>query len=255
MITRSDLQKANDELTAERRRALGDPPTTEELLAYSRGELAPAEEERVRDLLVAYPDLARGIAEPFPRSGATPGEADYLKDADFTARWAALEKRLQGEGDGGAPVIRFHRRVELAMAAMLVLAFGVILLQAQANRRTVHDHSLPVASWEEKQLLPDGRRGPDGGSPSLVANGNAYMLIPSLIGADAFPRYRAEILDTTSNPPVRLWGTPIERRDNDTFRILVPSEFLSSGSRYQLVLYGIDDSHEERLAGYTFRVR
>ena len=199
--------------------------------------------------------MARGIAEPFPRKGAAPGEADYLKDADFAARWAALEKRLQGEGDGGAPVIRFHRRVELAMAAMLVLAFGGILLQAQANRRMAEQLAQPVASWQEKQLLPDSRRGPDSGSPSLVADGSAYMLIPSLIGTDPYPRYRAEILDTTSNPPHSRWGKSIERQPDNTFRVLVPSEFLSSGSRYQLVLYGIGDGREDRLAGYTFRVR
>lgn len=255
MVTKSELQKANEQMMAERRAALGDPPTTETLLAYSRGELASAEEERVRELLAAYPELARGIAEPFPRSGAAPGEADYLDDGELAVRWAALQQRMHGESEG-TPVVRFHRRIELALAAMLVLAFGGILLQAQANRRMAHQLELPRV-WQPQQLLPDGRRGPESGSPSLLANDDAYMLEPSLIAADRYPHYRAELLDTTSNPPDPRWnsGPSLELRENNTFAILVPGRFLSSGHRYQLVIYGVGDTAEERLAGYTFRVR
>jgi hypothetical protein len=43
------------------------------------------------------------------------------------------------------------------------------------------------------------------------------------------------------------------RRSNDTFAVMVPSSFLEPG-RYQVVLYGVADGHDERLASYTLRV-
>jgi hypothetical protein len=254
MITKSELQKANDEWNAERRRELGDPPTTEQLLAYSRGELPEAEEARVRELLVAYPDLARAVAEPFPKEGAAAGDDDYLSDAEFAAHWVALEKRLNVEDDSGR-LLRFQRRLSFALAAMLVLAFGGMLWEQQANRRMSRELALPRAAWQKRELLPDGRRGGDDGSPVLAASGDGTMLVLPLIGQDPFPRYRGEIVDATKNGPAPLWGDALQRQPNDTFEILVPRGFLASGGTYRIVLYGVDGSREERLASYTVRVR
>lgn len=269
MITKSDLQKANEKLKAEARRRLGDPPTAEELVAYAKGELAPADAERVRELLVAYPELARAIAEPFPSEGAEPGDDDYLSDAEFAPRWAALRQRMAANGHAAAAIpqrvalsdgriVRFHRRVELALAAMLVLAFGGYLLEAQANRRIAMKAerlAQPRVMWQEQPLMPDGHRGLSDATLTLSPAGNAYMLAPMLVNADAYAKYRAEMLDTTAKPR-QIWNTDaLDRRPGDTFAILVPSEFLSSGHRYQLVLYGVDGTAQERLASYTFRAR
>ncbi|HYO75589.1 MAG TPA: hypothetical protein VE010_03935, partial [Thermoanaerobaculia bacterium] len=71
MTTKAEWQAINRELTAEQRRTL-EPPTAEELHAYFHGELEESEMERVRDLLVAYPDLARMYTEPFPTDEPAP---------------------------------------------------------------------------------------------------------------------------------------------------------------------------------------
>ena len=59
MITKSDLKAVFDQMTAEERQRLPEPPTVEEMLAYRRGELSADEESRVRELLICYPELLR----------------------------------------------------------------------------------------------------------------------------------------------------------------------------------------------------
>jgi hypothetical protein len=250
MITKSELQKANEELKAESRLKLGDSPT-EELLAYSRGELAPADEERIREFLVANPDYARAIAEPFPAEGAERGDPDYLSGADFASRWAALQRRINGPSD----VVRFHRRVELALAALLVLAFAGVLFQMQANRHLAGQLAMPRPWSEPQTLLPDGRRGLDDGAAKLVANGDGlYPVVLPLIAQDPYARYRVEIRDTTANPPRMLWSNDsLQRLPDDSITLLIPSEFLTAGHRYQLLVSGIDGNRVEPLASYTVR--
>jgi hypothetical protein len=57
MITKNDWDAALDAWVAEERERLGGPPSRDELAAYLSGELPPAEEARVRALLVYYPGL------------------------------------------------------------------------------------------------------------------------------------------------------------------------------------------------------
>jgi hypothetical protein len=257
MITKSELQKANEKLMAESREHLGEPPTAEQLRAYSRGELAESEEERIREFLAAYPELAASLVVPFPTEGAEPGDPDYLSDAEYPAHWAAMQQRMSSHPVAQPErVLRFHRRLSFALAAMLVLAFGGILLQAQSNRRLAHELASPRIAFEERILSPDGRRGMSDEFTPLDSNGNAYLLRPSLVNADPYPSYRAEILDASASSPHVLWNAPsIPRHEDDSFAILVPREFLSSGGRYRIVLYGLDaGGHESRLATYGVRV-
>ena len=62
MIDRTEWQAASRALAASRRETLGDPPSAVDLFAYTRGELTPDEEERVREHLVCDPGLARVVA-------------------------------------------------------------------------------------------------------------------------------------------------------------------------------------------------
>lgn len=57
MITRDDWNDALDAWVDEERERLGGPPSREEVTAYLRGDLPPAEAARVRALLVYYPEL------------------------------------------------------------------------------------------------------------------------------------------------------------------------------------------------------
>src|SRR5260370_31105605 len=91
-VEKSDWQAASRELMAEARARLGPPPTAEEMLAYTRGELSEKEEARVRELLVCYPELARSLPEPFPSEGALPGDSDFLTDAEVANHWASVQR-------------------------------------------------------------------------------------------------------------------------------------------------------------------
>lgn len=238
MITKSDWQAANEQLMAEQRRKLGEPPTAETLLAYTRGELGPEEEERVREHLACNPDLARALIEPFPSEGAAPGDDDYLSDAEFEKHWRAMRK------DPKHSEPRFWQ-FSAAFAAAVALVFGVLLWQASSRLRQPH-------VWEEQILLPDGRRGGESTLPVLTARGESVVLIASLIGPRDFDRYRIDIVDTASNRTI--WSTPAAPpRENDFFSIVVPRRFLEPGT-YRIEVHGLEGSAEERLATYSLRV-
>ena len=121
MTTKSELSAANRELMSENRLTIGEPPTAEEVLAYTRGELGPDEEAQIRERLMAYPELVRTLTTPFPE-GAEPDHPDYLSDHEFARHWKALQKRRQ-RPDGG---LQFWRAFG-AIAAVLAVVFGALL--------------------------------------------------------------------------------------------------------------------------------
>src|ERR1051325_10204358 len=65
MITKTEWQGLHQQLMADERKRMGDPPTAEEVLAYMSGELSAEEEERIRERLVCYPELVRTLTAPF----------------------------------------------------------------------------------------------------------------------------------------------------------------------------------------------
>lgn len=237
MITKSELQAVHGQMLAERRRKLGAPPTNEELFAFMRGELSPDDEARVRELLIAYPELARAMAEPFPEDGE-------LSEVELASHWNSLQKRIHGD-----PVqrrVRYWQRASAALAAAMILTFGGLVWQRQASLA-------PRVATSRHLLLPDGQRG--GGEPATViaTDGNAYILIASLIESRAYDAYRLEIV-TGGATPRTLWSSPALRRpDNDTFEIVVPRAFLGPGL-YKVIVYGVSGERQEQLSSYSLRV-
>src|SRR5229473_3644267 len=61
MITKSEWQMVHHSMMAEERGHGGEPPASEEVFAYMRGELSPEDEARLRERLVNYPDLVRTL--------------------------------------------------------------------------------------------------------------------------------------------------------------------------------------------------
>ena len=218
---KTELHDLIGEMNDEDRRRLGEPPTFEEMLAYTRGELSGAEEQRVRELMVCYPELARTVTEPF----------------------APEETHL-------APVVRF-RHVWTAIAAAIALVFAGLYWQAESKaRRMNHELAVPHVVSTEQLLLPDGNRGGAHATILSVA-GDSYLLVATLINAARFSSYRLEITDSGAKP---LWSQAgLQPRDNDTFAIIVPRTFLPAGE-YQVVLYGENGARGERIATYTVRV-
>jgi hypothetical protein len=244
MNPRSNWHAVHEALTEQSRRSYAEPPTAEELLAYRRREVTPEEEERIRALLVAYPALAHAVVQTGPPEEPQPGDADYVSAQEVDRRFRALRKRLHRDHREAGRVLYFFQ-VSTAVAATLALAFGVLLWKARSEL------GQPRLAWEEQLLLPDSRRGISDTMVTLRAQGESVLLIAPLFDPEKYANYRLELIDASAG--ATLWTSNAKRGDNDTFAILVPRRFLRPGL-YQLVLYGVSEQRQERLASYTLRV-
>jgi hypothetical protein len=240
MIRKSDWQAIQEEMIAADRQELGEPPTAEEMLAYTRGELSPQQEARVRQLLVSYPELVHTLTASFPTD-----DDDSLSRDEVSKRWTSFRSQIHGKEAQGGKVLQFWR-ASTALAAGLALVFGGLLWREMSRDPRV----LP----EAQQLYADGQRGGSGEAVTLTGNDDVFVLIVPLYDPGAFERFRLEIVDV--EPGARtLWrGDAQTRRSDDTFRIEVPRSYLDAG-KYRVVLYGVDGTREQRLDTYTVRVR
>ena len=229
---------------------LNEPPTAEEMLSYTRGELAPDEAARVRQRLDAHPDLARAYTEPFPADDLQPGDPYYVSEAQLDQRWAAFKKDVHP--DEGGRVVEFPRFLS-AIAAGLIVVLGALLVASQTKVRRLENELATPRVVREYAIPSDGYRGGPGETPTVAAD-DARIVI-QFTGVH-FSDYRAEIRDLSSTPPSRLWDrSGMIRDENDEFEVVIPRQFLQRGGKYQVVLYGVDGvKEEERLATYTFKV-
>jgi hypothetical protein len=238
MIRKSDWQDALDGMTAEDRRRLGAAPSAEEVAAYMNGELAGEEEARVRELLVAYPELARTLTMPFPE------EDEPLSGDQLDRHWAEFQSRVAPPRAESGRVLQFWRAAA-ALAAALAVVFGALLWRAQSRLDE------PRAAWQIAVLEMDGHRGPAGPATVVRPAGESLLLVVPLIGTSEYRQYR---LDLASGERT-LWKSEPLRRDDDTtsFSIDVPGSYLKPG-RYRVELVGVDGAREEKLATYSLQV-
>jgi hypothetical protein len=254
MITKSELQAVYRDMIADDRHRLGDPPTVEELLAWERGDLSAEESARVRELLDAYPELARALATPFPTDDPRPGEPDFVTDEKLASQWAALRTNIGGAAPqhaAEARVLRFWRGAALALAALLVLAFGAGLRQRQTNSRLMKELVEPRLRWEEQVLEPGGRRGGGSDAKVLSTAGDLFYLVGPIRDRSEFNQYRVEIVGR--EPQRLLWSSSPQRNDNETFAVIVPHAFMPAGD-YDIVLKGINGAREEKVDTFPVRV-
>ena len=215
MISKSEWQAAHDRVLAERRNRLGDPPAVDEILAYSRGELQGEDEERVRALLVTYPELLHALHTEFE------------------------------EPEGR--VLQFSRYLA-PIAAAIALVLGVMLWRAQSQINEPR-----FVNWEQGTLEPANYRGPADGVKTFSSQADVYVLDILLIADERrFASYRVDLVDTASRRV--LWSRASARPANDTFSLLVPRAALRTG-RYDAVVYGVNEKGSQQLASYPFRVR
>lgn len=237
MIRKSDWQAVQDEMIAEDRRTLGEPPTAEEVLAYSRGELAPEEEARVRSLLVAYPELTIALTAPFPTE-----DGEGVSEEEVSRRWKSFRAQVQPEEkkeEKTGTVLQFWR-ASFALAATLALVFGGLLWR--------ETRSQPRVLGEARELFAGGQRG--GSSPPVTLDAGApSVLIVPLYASGSFERYRLELVG--ANDRVLWHSDPLKRPRDDAFRIEVS---LDAGD-YRVVLHGIQGAREQELDTYPLRVK
>lgn len=254
MTDKKDWQDANRALTAEQRQELGDPPTAEEILAYSRGELSEVEEDRIRDLLVAYPDLAKMYAAPFPDEG------DVVSEEQLRAGWNTLQGRL-GNRNGSAARpheeaqrgrVFLFRYLPVSVAAAFALLFFGLFVQAESRARYHAEQSrIPRVLGDPQELDPDGSRG-SRPETMLRKDGEAYLLKPRLINQVRYAHYRIELLDSKG---AQLWFNNSAQPDQyDSFQIVIPHEFLRTEERYELRIFGVDGNAKKEVGSYDLRV-
>ncbi|MGH9422108.1 MAG: hypothetical protein ACRD3J_19175, partial [Thermoanaerobaculia bacterium] len=205
MINRSTWQSVRDTLIAGDRAKLGPPPTVDELLAYERGELSQQDAARVQQLLIAYPELARAYATPFPEDDAA------LPDDVIDHQW----KAFRTNGSSGARVLQFWRAAA-AIAAAAAIVFGAMLWQKQ---------TLPPQPriLSEHVLTPDGSRGLSQ-HYAITATGDSVLLVVSIIGTTDYETYRLELLRESHD---RIWSSePLRATTRNTFDVEIPSRTL-----------------------------
>jgi hypothetical protein len=104
VIEASDWQAVYRELIAEGRRRLGEPPTVEDLDAYSRGELSAEEADRIGELLACYPELLTAVAARFPDSDEpSPDDLAPLTPEEQAEDWAEIVRRASLEPAAAPP--------------------------------------------------------------------------------------------------------------------------------------------------------
>lgn len=236
MMNRTEWQAARDAMLADDRAKLGLPPTAEELLAYERGELSEEDAERVRQLLVAYPELARAYATPFPEAddAALPAEVIDRQWQRFRAGDAKPEP--------GGRVLQFWRAFS-AIAAAVAVIFGAMLWQKTNAQR--QPHVLP----EAKILTPDGSRGIEPPHLAITPAGESVLLTVSVVGANDYEHYRVELLRGDAATP--LWSSePLRLPPGNAFTVEIPSATLAPGT-YRLVVEGLRGTASEPVATYS----
>lgn len=245
MSTKSEWTAVHEGMMEEQRQRLGPPPTVEEIEAYENGQLSAEDEERVRALLVCYPDLARTLVRHDQPDAPRPGDADFLSQDQLTKDWKALQERIHGREPSGR-VLRFWR-ISAAIAATLAVIFGGLLWRARSEL------GQPVIAYEYV-LSSDAVRGTADQVTTVSPDGEHVLLTIVKDGAPGFDQYRVDILRSASTPSRRVWsGRARPSPDHRYVSIVVPTRFLDAGS-YEVELFGVRDGREERLATYPFRV-
>ncbi len=276
MIKRSDWGAAYRKLIAEGRRKLGEPPTEEQFLSYSRNGLGSEEAARVQEYLSFHPEIARALVLPFPSpEESRPGDPDYLSDEMLEEDWKAIQARLAetpgvaavktSRGSGLGTLFRafftaplWGLRLASAAAFGLALVLGALALQTRMEFQTLQQKiSEPLVNPERRLLLPDGERDAAGEEAPILLRSHAdpYLLELNVAYRASYPEYRLRILALSGTREQGVWNAAGLRRDGDSFEILVPRSFLEAGDRQRLEIYGVRSGKAELLATYTVQLQ
>lgn len=242
MTTKSDWDAVPQNVTAEERRKLGESPATEELMAYSRGELTAADAARVRAWLDGNPDMARALSQVFPDDDAKPGDPDYLSQDELSKRWTALQNEIRPKGR----VVRFPALAALAASVAVVFA-GLYWQEVRTSDKPV---LLDITQIVEPE---NGRRGPNVGPHLLNVTEDGAVCTLQLSDPSRFQWYRIEIFDAQSGEAI--WkSAPTQQQQDDGLSVLIPRTFLEPGI-YRIKVFGLDETRREEVVdSYLVRV-
>ncbi len=86
------------EIIGERRQALGERPSTDQMIALHAGELSAAERERLLERAAWDPGVASELFDLMRFPDPADRQAPFENDAGLDRRWQAMRTRLQAEG-------------------------------------------------------------------------------------------------------------------------------------------------------------
>lgn len=241
MLHENDWERARLDLATRGRERAGDPPTPEEIVAYSRGELAPNEEERVREALSYYPELAKMLSE------ADDDEYEpMLSRAELATDWRKVQQRLPRTSE---PVVPPSRSWQWAAAASLALAvvLGVLYMDELREQRRPRQH------LERVILLEHTPRGTDAPPQALELQPSTEYIVLTLTLLDEAPAgpFSVEMRDTSTIPPSVVWRSAVTRGRDGTFSIGMPRSFLTA-REFQVDLYA--SGKDKPVATYAFEL-
>ncbi|HEX8253078.1 MAG TPA: hypothetical protein VF846_08035 [Thermoanaerobaculia bacterium] len=240
MNTKSGWQTAYDKILDEGRKRIP-PPTVEQVEALGAGRLSEDEAEKVREALAYYPELLRVMTEPLPDD---PGSV--VTDEEIASGLAALKRRIARER---SPQPSRRRRVGrvLARAAVVAVVVGGGAVAYKVMNR--HEGTAVILSADGQLSAVRG----GGQTPHQLSTGTDYVLRPAFRPDRPHDSYRLELFDISGGAPrsVETWSR-VERAPDGSFPIEMSTKGYAEG-RYQLVLYGVDESAVP-LATYTIRL-
>lgn len=251
-----ELERSFRALAEESRGELGEPPSSEQLLAFHRGELGAEEAGRIREHLARDPATLDRLLDLIAHV-PDPDGIGHLSDEDLAEDWEVIQRRLRVQRPPKAAVVPFPgsrwRWVERSVAVAAVLALTVLGLGLQIRVRELSEKlSAPRLDERSYQVEPDGARG--GGTPGepptrIPLGKTGVHLTLTLFEAPEFEDYRLEIhaAEPSDGPP--RWAHAIQRLPGDAFVITLPPTYPPGD--YVFRLYG---GEETLLATYSIRL-
>jgi hypothetical protein len=252
MSGKDDWEKAYREIIARGRDRLGDPPTAEEIEAYSRGALPEAKMAHVRELLAYYPDLASALNENEPPAMT---EQRLLTDAQMAAGWESVQRRVGLTMPApipfaAAPKPGPSRTLAIAASVAAAILAGLYIHSRWVVRDLRQQLSVARVKVDKIVVSQEGSRGP--ARPNairLAANTESVMVVLTLVDGTDAKAFRLELVDAASIPERVIWSAAdLTRRRDGTFAVQIPRNLLE-GADFRFRLYS-GGEHGRLLATY-----
>lgn len=237
-----EWRAAAEEVIARERERLGEPPTPEEVAAYSRGNLTEEEATRVRALLVVHPEAAALLTRNVEAS-----PEDVLAVGEMQHDWVALRRRI---ADDIGPRRSFIIRIMPVAAVLAVATLGVLWVQARSALQA--ERHRPQVLTARYELFPiDDPRGGKAPAPHPLSRQDGAYLLTLLLYEDNAREYTLEIVDERAGRARTIWQRRVTAGSDRTVELFVPGKFFEPGATYRLKLYR---RGAEPVATYLLRV-
>ncbi len=228
----------------------GDHPQLDELADYLAGALAPADEARVQDHLVACRDCTGQLLDLESLSAPGP-QAEGVADLALAAAWREQKTRI-ADLKNARRRRRTQRWVSAVAASFFVATVGLSVHVGQL-RRTIAGLEAPTANVVTAYLEPPTTRST--GDPVTLTVGEGQRLAVFFLTPPrdpSFASYEVEVLDAVGSRVLQI--SDLELSELDNLRAGIPLERIPAGD-YDVRLYGVDGKRREQLQAIKLLVR